>query len=73
MARGFPEVSKPTVGQLSFRTWIVVRVREMETVPRLGGGVPPKKDKPQAKRKVKDLDEKEGFSLGSGCGVSDGF
>lgn len=39
----------------------------METVPRPGKGVPLKKDKLQAKRKVKDLDEKGVLAWGRGA------
>ncbi|XP_002914375.2 WD repeat-containing protein 46 [Ailuropoda melanoleuca] len=51
-AGGLPGFYKPSVGQLrGVCTWIVVRVGEMETAPKPGRDVPPKKDRLQAKKK----------------------
>ena len=48
-----PGVFNPTVGQLRGDcTCVAVRVGLMETAPKPGSDVPPKKDRLQAKRKV---------------------
>lgn len=47
-------------------------VLEMETAPKPGRGVPPKKDKPQAKRKVAWVGGVRAPGSGSGC-VCEGF
>uniref|UniRef100_A0A4X1TFS5 WD repeat-containing protein 46 n=1 Tax=Sus scrofa TaxID=9823 RepID=A0A4X1TFS5_PIG len=50
-----PGVFNPTVGQLrGVCTCVAVRVGLMETAPKPGSDVPPKKDRLQAKRKAQD-------------------
>lgn len=52
-AGGLPGFYKLSVGLLrGVCTWIVVRVGWMETAPKQGRDVPPKKDRLQAKKKV---------------------